>query len=84
MAKKINVKMAAKMELSETIFNALADAGVSVSKESDDYGFTSGTLVIHGDVTDVQVKLITPKAKVWRYEVLEDEVVENEDEVVES
>lgn len=81
MAKKVNVKMEAKMALSAQIAEALELAGVVV-ESGDNYGFTAGTLVIKGEKTDVQVKLITPKSGVDTYMALEDEVedsVEGED-----
>ena len=78
MAKKINPKAVAKKSISAVIYDALVNQGYTVSDDSDAYGFTGGTLIVADEVTDVQVKLITPKAGVDRYVVQEDEVEEVE------
>ena len=70
--KKVDIKKVSKMEVSEIIRALFQDRGLEVGTGSD-YGMTEGTLVIKMDKCDVQVKLITPKAGLERYEVLETE-----------
>ena len=70
--KKVDVKAVAKAEVSAVLEKALKEAGFEVVS-GDLFGFTKGTLVAHHAATDVQVKLITPKAGVERYAVAEDE-----------
>ena len=38
-----------------------------------EFGFTEGTIVAHLDEVDVQIKLITPKSGLTRYEKIADE-----------
>ena len=82
-SKKVDVKKLAKQELSNLIKEFLIEKGIEVSSNAEDYGFTRGTLVVHMENTDVQVKLITPKAGLERYQqvvyVTEEEEMENED-----
>lgn len=66
--KKVDVKKLAKQELSNLIKEFLLEKGIEVSSNAEDYGFTQGTLVVHMEKTDVQVKLITPKAGLERYQ----------------
>ncbi len=86
--KKVNPKVTAKATISVEIFEALKNAGFEVNDDHESFGFTAGTLVVAHPTCDVQVKLITPKAKVTRYEVLEDEeaddVIAEEDEILED
>ena len=70
-AKKVNVKDVQKTAVKETIMKALADKGVISS--GTDYGFTKDTLVLSTADCDIQIKLITPKAGVTHYEILEKE-----------
>lgn len=70
--KKINPKDIAKKEIMEIISKALANAGYEVSN-GEDYAMTKGTIVAHHTTCDVQIKPITPKAGVDRYEVVEGE-----------
>ena len=72
--KKVNVKKVTKLEVNELVkvvkdmFNDL-DLGEGISTENGiDYGFTEGSLVFKGAECDVQIKIITPKAGVDRYE----------------
>ncbi len=78
--KKVNLKNVAKNEISVIIADALEAAGYTVN-DGTDYGFSAASLVAESKNTDVQIKLIVPKAKVERYEMLEDE---DEDEVIEG
>jgi hypothetical protein len=66
--KKVDVKKLAKQELSNLIKEFLMEKGIEVSSNAEDFGFTQGTLVVHMENTDVQVKLITPKAGLERYQ----------------
>lgn len=70
--KKINPKDTAKKEIMEVISKALAAAGYDVT-DGEDYAMTKGTIVAHHATCDVQIKPITPKAGVDRYEIVEDE-----------
>lgn len=71
MAKKVNEKDVAKATVMKVVVDALATAGYQVS-EGSEYGMTSGTIVVHAGACDVQIKPITPKAGVTRYEVAEE------------
>ena len=65
-AKKVNVKDLAKKEVKAMLENVLKDK-YSVS-EGKLYGMTKDTIVLHGENCDIQVKIITPKTGVIRYE----------------
>lgn len=71
--KKVDVKKVAKMDLSKAIAEFLTDSGFTVNTDSAEFGFSEGTIVVSTDATDVQVKFITPKAGVTKYEVVADE-----------
>lgn len=66
--KKVDVKKVAKQELSNLLKEFLIEKGIEVSDNAEDFAFTQGTLVVHMEDTDVQVKLITPKAGLKRYQ----------------
>lgn len=66
--KKVDVKRVAKQELSDLFKEFLVEKGIKVNSNAEDYAFTQGTLVVHMEDTDVQVKLITPKAGLKRYQ----------------
>ena len=66
--KKVDVKRVAKQELSDLFKEFLMEKGIEVSDNAEDFAFTQGTLVVHMEKTDVQVKLITPKAGLDRYQ----------------
>ena len=85
-AKKVDVKKAAKTELSAMFAEFLAEKGIECNTNSENFGFTSGTLVVKMPNTDVQVKLITPKAGLERYQevVYEEETEEDVEEVNEE
>ena len=70
-AKKVDPKMTFKGEVMATVTTALEGAGYEIFS-GEDFGFTKGTLVIRGESYDMQLKPITPKAGVERYEVGED------------
>ena len=73
--KKVDVKKEAKLELSALFAEFLESKGIEVDANYEDYGFTAGTLVVKMEKTDVQVKLVTPKAGLNRYKVVEIEEV---------
>lgn len=77
--KKVDVKKEAKLELSAMFAEFLRGQGIEVDTNYEEYGFTAGTLVVKMEKTDVQVKLVAPKAGLDRYTIIEDEV---EDEAV--
>lgn len=77
--KKVDFKKAAKAVVSAQIREFFENQDIEVGNGVD-YGFTDGTLVLHMEKCDVQVKLITPKAGLERYEILEDEEEEEEEE----
>lgn len=79
--KKVDVKKVAKMEVSTQIATLFEELGIKVGAGVD-YGFTEGTLVLSMEKCDVQVKIITPKAGVDRYDLLEEE--EEEEEIEEE
>ena len=68
--KKVDIKKVTKGQVSTQLKEFFEGLGVSVS-DGQDFGFTEGTLVLHSEKCDVQIKLITPKAGIDRYEVLE-------------
>lgn len=72
--KKVDVKKVSKLELSKLLAEFLAEKGVAVHTNAEDYGFTEGTLVVETEACDVQVKFITPKAGVTKYEVVSEDI----------
>ena len=70
--KKVDVKAVAKAEVMAIVAQALQTAGYMV-KEGVDFGMTKGTLIVGTEQTDVQIKPITPKAGITRYEIEEEE-----------
>ena len=81
--KKVDVKRVAKQELSDLFKEFLMEKGIEVSSNAEDFAFTQGTLVVHMEKTDVQVKLITPKAGLERYQQVV-YVNEAEEELIEE
>lgn len=65
--KKINPKDTQKNEVMSVVREALAAAGYDVL-DGENFAMTKGTLVIRASVCDVQLKPITPKAGIDRYE----------------
>jgi len=85
--KKVDVKKAAKQELSNLFKEFLIEKGIEVSDNAEDFAFTQGTLVVHMEKTDVQVKLITPKAGLERYQqvvYVTEEEYEAEEKLIEE
>jgi len=65
--KKVNEKDIAKNEIMAIIHKALEENGISF-KDGVDYGFTKGTIIVEHEKADVQIKPITPKAGLTRYQ----------------
>ena len=65
--KKVNEKDIAKNEIMAIIKKALEDNGISF-KDGVDYGMTKGTIIVEHEKADVQIKPITPKAGITRYQ----------------
>lgn len=79
--KKVDVKKVSKIEVSAQIKELFEGLGFEISL-GEDFGFTSGTLVLKSENCDVQIKLITPKAGIDRYCKLEEE--EEIEEIIEE
>lgn len=69
--KKVNPKDTAKAVLMEVIRETLEQLEIP-TEDGADYGFTKGTLVIHTPECDVQLKPITPKYDLKRYNKVDD------------
>ena len=69
--KKVNPKDTAKAVLMEVIRETLEQLEIP-TEDGADYGFTKGTLVIHAPECDVQLKPITPKYDLKRYNKVDD------------
>ena len=69
--KKINPKDTQKNEIMTVVRDALTKAGYEIL-DGEDFAMTKGTVVVRAGVCDVQLKPITPKAGIDRYEVVED------------
>lgn len=68
--KKVDIKKATKAQVSKEVKEFLESKGYVVS-DGTEYGFTGGTLVVATEKCDVQVKFITTKAGIERYEKAE-------------
>ena len=75
MVKKIDVKKVTKLDVSSKVLEALETLGFKVS-DGEGFGFTEGTLVAHMDKCDIQIKFISPKAGIERYEKVEEDEAE--------
>ena len=65
--KKVNPKDIAKKEVMEIIQRALEENGLEF-KDGIDYGMTKGTIIVSHKIADVQIKPISPKAGLERYQ----------------
>ena len=65
--RKVNVKDIAKQEIMAIIVEALGANGIEI-KDGVDYGMTNGTIIVEHPKADVQVKPISPKAGLDRYQ----------------
>ena len=79
--KKVDVKKVMKSEVNTHVKELFEGLGIEI-EDGVMFGFTEGTLVAHMEKCDVQIKLITPKAGVERYEKLEEE--EEEEDIEEE
>ena len=70
--KKVNPKDTTKAVLMEVIRETLEQLEIP-TEDGANYGFTKGTLVIHAPECDVQLKPITPKYDLKRYNKVDDE-----------
>lgn len=70
--KKTNPKDTQKNEVMTVVREALANAGYEIL-DGEDFAMTKGTVVVRAGVCDVQLKPITPKAGIDRYEVVDDD-----------
>lgn len=70
--KKVDPKVLAKRSIVEVAKVALENAGFAVL-DGEQFGFTSGTIVVRGNEFDVQLKPVAPKAGVTRYQIVEEE-----------
>ena len=68
--KKVDPKAMAKQEVIAIVREALEASGYTIG-EGSDYGMTASTIVVGHTTCDVQLKLISPKAGVDRYELAE-------------
>ncbi len=65
--KKVNEKDIAKEEIMAIIHKALEENGIAF-KDGVDYGMTRGTIIVEHEKADVQIKPISPKAGLTRYQ----------------
>jgi len=65
--KKVNEKDIAKDEIMAIIQKALEEKGINF-KDGVDYGMTKGTIIVEHEKADVQIKPITPKVGLTRYQ----------------
>ena len=68
-AKKVDPKAIAKKSVMTIVRDALESQELQVL-DGTEYGMTSGTIIVRLEGFDVQIKPITPKAGVDRYEVV--------------
>lgn len=69
--KKVNPKDTLKTVIKNEIREKLGMIGTI--EDGLDYGFTKDTLVLHSENCDIQIKLITPKSGIDRYEKIEED-----------
>ena len=65
--KKVNEKDLAKNEIMNIIQKALEENGINF-KDGVEYGMTKGTIIVEHEKADVQIKPISPKAGLTRYQ----------------
>ena len=70
--RKVDVKLIAKTAVMGIVKTALQ--GRYRVSDGENYGMSDGTVVVHTEHTDVQVRPIAPKAGLTRYAELELEV----------
>ena len=77
--KKVDYKKEEKMAVKGSVQELFQELGFVVNDGKDVYGFTDGTLVVEMSKCDIQIKLISPKSGIDRYEKLEEEEEEEEE-----
>ena len=70
--KKINPKDTQKNEIMTIIREALVNAGYEIL-DGENFAMTKGTIVVRAEKCDVQLKPITPKVGIDRYEMVDDD-----------
>lgn len=70
--KKINPKEVGKNKVMGILKECLTQNDIPF-ENGEEFGFTKGTLVLHLEEFDMQLKPITPKTGVERYEKFKDE-----------
>lgn len=70
--KKVDVKAIEKANVMTRVMLALKEEGFEILTGTD-FGMTTGTIIVRAEACDVQIKPITPKAGVTRYEEVEAE-----------
>lgn len=78
--KKVNPKDVAKERVMAVIRESLEQVDIDY-EDGVEFGMTKGTIVVHLDGYDVQIKPIAPKAGIDKYEKLTEE--EEDEEVSE-
>lgn len=68
--KKVDVKKVQKMEVNKMLRDFFEAQGLEFT-DGLEFGMTEGTIVLHTPNCDVQIKLITPKTGLTRYEKVE-------------
>jgi len=68
--KKVNPKDLAKEKVMAIIKESLEQVGIDY-EDGTEYGMTKGTIVVHIDGYDVQIKPIVPKAGLNTYQKVE-------------
>lgn len=68
-----NNKELLKNEIRKNIIESFKQCDIKFDENSEDYGMTKGTLIVHGESCDLQIKFITPKSGIDRYEMLADD-----------
>ena len=77
--KKVDIKDTKKAEIMGIITEALTGAGIEVL-DGEGFGFTKHTIVARTAETDIQIKPITPKAGITKYESEDEEKTEEKAE----
>lgn len=71
--KKINPKDMQKNEIMTVVREALVNAGYEIL-DGEGFAMTKGTIVVRAEKCDVQLKPITPKVGVDRYEMVDNDI----------